>query len=83
MNGFQNAQKLLLEKEALAKDLIEANNRIRSMEEAWREKETMIKIEKEEMMAQINMLPLSSDKNARYTSKQGVQYDGDISMFSD
>jgi hypothetical protein len=83
MNGFQNAQKLLLEKECLAKDLIQANNRIRSMEEAWREKETMIKIEKEEMMAQINMLPLSTDKNARYTSKQGVQYDGDISMFSD
>ena len=28
------------------------------------------------------MLPMS-DKNVRFTSKQGVQYDGDISTFSD
>lgn len=30
----------------------------------------------------MNMLPVP-DKTARYTSKQGVQYDGDISTFSD
>ncbi len=52
------------------------------MEEAWKEKETMIKIEKEEMLQQLNMLPVP-EKNLRYTSKQGVQYDGDISSFSD
>jgi len=34
------------------------------------------------MLAQMNMLPVP-DKTARYTSKQGVQYDGDISTFSD
>ena len=42
----------------------------------------MIKIEKEEMMQQLNMMPVA-DKNVRFTSKQGVQYDGDISSFSD
>jgi hypothetical protein len=42
----------------------------------------MIKIEKEEMLQQLNMLPVP-DKNMRFTSKQGVQYDGDISSFSD
>lgn len=34
------------------------------------------------MLQQLNMLPVS-DKNVRFTSKQGVQYDGDISAFSD
>ncbi len=34
------------------------------------------------MLAQLHMIPVA-DKNARYTSKQGVQYDGDISTFSD
>jgi hypothetical protein len=53
------------------------------MEEAWKEKETMIKIEKEEMLQQLNMLPTADNKNVRFTSKQGVQYDGDISSFTD
>ncbi len=30
----------------------------------------------------MNLLPVT-DKHAKYTSKQGVQYDGDIAMFSD
>lgn len=33
-------------------------------------------------MAQLQTIPVP-DKNARYTSKQGIQYDGDISTFSD
>ncbi len=82
LTPFQTTQKLVLEKESLAKELIEVKTKIKSMEETWREKETMIKIEKEEMLAQINLLPVSN-KNAKYTSKQGVQYDGDIVMFSD
>jgi hypothetical protein len=53
------------------------------MEEAWKEKETMIKIEKEEMLQQLNMLPTADNKNVRFTSKQGIQYDGDISSFTD
>lgn len=52
----------------------------------------MIKIEKEELMAQLKSNVTEQQQNNNnnkyintksYTSKQGIQYDGDITMFSD
>ena len=33
-------------------------------------------------MNRVSLVP-TTNKNANYTSKQGIPYDGDISMFSD
>ena len=58
----------------MAKQILTYQSKIDALEESYREKERLSKLQKEE--------PVMAANPTKATSKQGIIYDGDVSVFS-
>jgi hypothetical protein len=74
-NAKQKIETLILEKEELAKQLINYQLRVQALEDNSREREKLSKLEREQ--------PVATSSQPKSTSKQGVIYEGDASVFSE
>ena len=68
-DGKAQIEKLILEKEELGRQVLNYQSKVKVMEETFKEREKISKIEKEEVMVAMN-------QPKGISSKQGVIYDG-------
>lgn len=67
-------ERLMMEKEEMARQIISYQGKIDALEESYREKDRLSKLQREEPVMAVNP--------TKATSKQGIIYDGDVSVFS-
>lgn len=69
-------EKLVLQKEDLAKEVLNYQSKMKIMQETFKEREKLSRIEKQQAMVAINQ------PKGAVSSKQGVIYDGETNVFT-